>query len=661
MFEIILENNDKPFLKISSRAPSDPKDSKSLLSAASVIRTLTLMGHAKDILPLESAFHHYNTLIYLRNGMQNYRKYVSKFSNDHSSQLSDDQMIEESLMNRRYLQTLAGLGSKIPDVSVCDESVLRINGLDELISLLQDYYRKEFDTAESLKSSGKTCLRYLFHCFPPGQLVLGTAPNLPDVNLCYRVAGSHYESQKTLFGASSSFHVALEFVAYLGGQFTMLQFEEVFSSHDNAKEISINELAVRPATEEDINNLSVRGDQYYRLCNGKSFMNYAGKAFYPLKNFTQSSHSASSLWSIKNRSSLSSISNSKGRIIIDPSKGFEYGYSVSTGVMSIDAAIRLAFSRLATKQRDSSKKTSSNDPSFTSSDDLLLFDKPVGNLLPICIPCIVGFSLTLKSWGQVLFQYCFDIEFNSKAYDMLVLPEERKEMIKALIKSHTNTSFSSIIEGKGEGIIFLLHGASGTGKTLTCEAIAELLRKPLYVVSIGELGTTPQELETNLQAILGICESWDSLILLDEADVFVEKRSRGEILRNSMVGVILRLIEYHRGIIFFTSNRVTSFDKAFLSRVTIALKYKQLDSDDRLRIWKNLLQISGVSEAICSKLDLVSLAKHNLNGRQIKNTIQLSLALSSFRRESVDQQTLESTVKMCLDFNDEAARETEEY
>lgn len=43
-----------------------------------------------------------------------------------------------------------------------------------------------------------------------------------------------------------------------------------------------------------------------------------------------------------------------------------------------------------------------------------------------------------------------------------------------------------------EGTIFLLHGPPGVGKTLTAEAIAELLHKPLYVVSMGELGTTPE-------------------------------------------------------------------------------------------------------------------------------------------------------------------------
>jgi MoxR-like ATPase len=35
-----------------------------------------------------------------------------------------------------------------------------------------------------------------------------------------------------------------------------------------------------------------------------------------------------------------------------------------------------------------------------------------------------------------------------------------------------------------------LHGPPGVGKTLTAEAIAELLHRPLYSITVGELGIT---------------------------------------------------------------------------------------------------------------------------------------------------------------------------
>lgn len=100
------------------------------------------------------------------------------------------------------------------------------------------------------------------------------------------------------------------------------------------------------------------------------------------------------------------------------------------------------------------------------------------------------------------------------------------------------------------------------------------------MVSAGELGTDPRYLETELLKILDICHTWGAILLLDEADVFLERRSLHDIHRNSLVGVFLRQLEYfmasddHRtpspffpytdlltrrawqGILFLTTNRV---------------------------------------------------------------------------------------------------------
>ena len=81
---------------------------------------------------------------------------------------------------------------------------------------------------------------------------------------------------------------------------------------------------------------------------------------------------------------------------------------------------------------------------------------------------------------------------------------------------------------------------------MTAESIAELLKRPLYSVAIGELGTTPDKLEDKLRDILDMASRWNAVILLDEADVFLEKRADNDIHRNAMVGVFLRLLEVSR-------------------------------------------------------------------------------------------------------------------
>lgn len=109
----------------------------------------------------------------------------------------------------------------------------------------------------------------------------------------------------------------------------------------------------------------------------------------------------------------------------------------------------------------------------------------------------------------------------------------------------------------------VLHGPPGTGKTLTAEGISELLKCPLYAVSAGELGTDSRYLEQELQRILDICHTWGAILLLDEADVFLEKRNLQDVHRNALVSIFLRQLEYFQGILFLTTNRVEVSDLVF--------------------------------------------------------------------------------------------------
>ena len=81
----------------------------------------------------------------------------------------------------------------------------------------------------------------------------------------------------------------------------------------------------------------------------------------------------------------------------------------------------------------------------------------------------------------------------------------------------------------------LLHGQPGTGKTLTAESVCESLHRPLYIVTGGELGVKPQEVEKTLEEVLELSKLWKAVILIDEADVFLEARKASDIMRNNFV------------------------------------------------------------------------------------------------------------------------------
>eukprot|EP00339_Tiarina_fusa_P008612 CAMPEP_0117017234 /NCGR_PEP_ID=MMETSP0472-20121206/13487_1 /TAXON_ID=693140 ORGANISM="Tiarina fusus, Strain LIS" /NCGR_SAMPLE_ID=MMETSP0472 /ASSEMBLY_ACC=CAM_ASM_000603 /LENGTH=865 /DNA_ID=CAMNT_0004721545 /DNA_START=151 /DNA_END=2749 /DNA_ORIENTATION=+ len=286
---------------------------------------------------------------------------------------------------------------------------------------------------------------------------------------------------------------------------------------------------------------------------------------------------------------------------------------------------------------------------------------------------------------------CGYIHFQEQAFDQLVLAEDKKELIRAVARNAGGgpkfDEMSGLAEGydddddsvedagidvvanKGGASIFLLHGPPGCGKTLTAEAIAELLKKPLYIVTAGDLGITAAEVEKTLGSVLDLCQTWDALVLIDEADIFLEARNSTEIQRNALVCVMLRLLEYYSGCLFLSSNRAaSSIDAAIASRITVMLGYPPLGMDGRAKVWKNLIELvpgqptdpvtGEISARVArnprkaskyrvefSEEDYKNLASgYKLNGRQIKNSIVLARALARERGMPLSMPVLHRAV-----------------
>jgi SpoVK/Ycf46/Vps4 family AAA+-type ATPase len=158
-----------------------------------------------------------------------------------------------------------------------------------------------------------------------------------------------------------------------------------------------------------------------------------------------------------------------------------------------------------------------------------------------------------------------EIEWAADPYHSLQLSVDRKRLVHKLVKGF-NTSgedvYDDIIKGKGKGLIFLLHGPPGLGKTLTAgkfipserhlnssinstafctltfnllESVAESARRPLYRVTTGELSINVGDLETQLSDIFRLGARWKAVVLLDEADVLMSQRTVNNLQQNSIV------------------------------------------------------------------------------------------------------------------------------
>lgn len=221
----------------------------------------------------------------------------------------------------------------------------------------------------------------------------------------------------------------------------------------------------------------------------------------------------------------------------------------------------------------------------------------------------------------------------------MVIKEKTKQLIHALISNHIEAQKSTdLISGKGNGLVMLLHGGPGTGKTLTAESVAEIARRPLYPVTCGDIGTEPGRVEAYLESVFHIGKTWGCVVLLDEADVFLEERSFENLQRNALVSVFLRALEYYDGILILTSNRVGHFDEAFKSRIQLAIRYKPLDRDQRTEIWKNFIRrLETLQEDDIDFADLKDhvpeLAKKEMNGREIRNVITTGRQFVKWKRQ----------------------------
>ncbi|EQB44440.1 hypothetical protein CGLO_16817 [Colletotrichum gloeosporioides Cg-14] len=270
---------------------------------------------------------------------------------------------------------------------------------------------------------------------------------------------------------------------------------------------------------------------------------------------------------------------------------------------------------------------------------------------------VYGFNLQEKKWVDLDVDKFHPVIWNKDAFKRLVLEEKRKEMIHALVDVQTTTKkMDDIITGKGNGLIVLLHGSPGTGKTLTAESVAEIAEKPLYRVTCGDIGTQAQDVETYLATVLYLGKLWDCVLLLDEADVFLEERTFADLQRNSLVSVFLRILEYYEGILILTSNRVGHFDEAFKSRIQVAIHYDNLSKSSRKAIWQNFLEMieeSTDEDANIAELEehLDQLASEEMNGRQIRNALLTARQLAKHRKERLKWVHLDQVMKTSAAFN----------
>jgi ATPase family protein associated with various cellular activities (AAA) len=147
----------------------------------------------------------------------------------------------------------------------------------------------------------------------------------------------------------------------------------------------------------------------------------------------------------------------------------------------------------------------------------------------VLFPCeVYGFALLSRSWAALDIDLVRDVEY-ADGWDNLVINRTIKETVLALVKNHARASdqgnslegaVSSVdlVRGKGKGLIILLHGEPGVGKTSTAECVADHTRRPLFPITCGDIGDNAESVEKNLDVNFQLAHKWGCVLLLDEAE-----------------------------------------------------------------------------------------------------------------------------------------------
>ncbi len=233
------------------------------------------------------------------------------------------------------------------------------------------------------------------------------------------------------------------------------------------------------------------------------------------------------------------------------------------------------------------------------------------------------------------------------SWEDLVLPHAQKQILID-VASHVRQR-GTVYEtwgfggksARGLGISALFAGASGTGKTLAAEVLANTLRLDLYRIDLSSVVSKYiGETEKNLRQVFDAAEQGGVILLFDEADALFGKRSEVKDAKdryaNIEVSYLLQRMECYPGLAILTTNLKSSIDTAFMRRIRFVVQFPFPDAVQRAEIWRQIFPSNTPTQG----LDAVQLARLSVAGGNIRNIALNAAFLAADAGEAVQMKHL---------------------
>lgn len=227
----------------------------------------------------------------------------------------------------------------------------------------------------------------------------------------------------------------------------------------------------------------------------------------------------------------------------------------------------------------------------------------------------------------------------------LVLPDNLQEILRQItahlrqkVKVQEEWGFGAK-NSRGLGLSALFAGASGTGKTMAAEVLAQELRLDLFRIDLSAVTSKYiGETEKNLQRIFDAAETGGTILLFDEADALFGKRTQVKDSRdrfaNLEVSYLLQRMEVYQGLAILTTNLKDSIDQAFLRRIPFVLNFPFPNKEARAEIWRRVFP----SQTPTEQLNYERLGQLNIAGGNISSIALNAAVLAADAEESVQMQ-----------------------
>lgn len=195
----------------------------------------------------------------------------------------------------------------------------------------------------------------------------------------------------------------------------------------------------------------------------------------------------------------------------------------------------------------------------------------------------------------------FSITNSKYTFNDIVLPPEILEETKSVIALD---KYSELIFGEWglsqvikshKNISINLYGCSGTGKSMTAQAIATELNKKILMVNYSEIESKyVGETSKNLVSLFDSAQKNDAVIIFDEADALLSRRvtamhSATDVSVNQTRNVLLKILDDYQGVVIFTTNFIQNFDSAFMRRIMSHIKFDMPNEEMRKKLWAHYL------------------------------------------------------------------------